>query len=87
MAVITPLIHMNGTSAEELLNLREAFYAALQEAEQALKQMAPNGRDYYPTPGMMELAVEQHRLRMATLGGLMKQIETECENINQQTTR
>jgi len=80
---IIPFVHMNGTSLNELLALRENFYSALDAAYTALKQMAPNGRDFYPDPGRMERALEQHRRRQQAIQDLQKEIELECELINE----
>jgi hypothetical protein len=80
--LVTPIVHLNGTSKAELLRLREEFYAALDAAVAALREMAPNGRDYYPgEAGLMERAVEQHRRRCASLTDLMREMEEECRAI------
>lgn len=80
--IIMPFVHMNGTSKNELLELREKAYSALDSAMDALKEMAPNGRDYYPDPGRMEKAVEQHRRRMKAITDIMAELEKEREFIN-----
>lgn len=82
--LVVPTVHSNGTSSEELLSLREEFYSKLRDAETALRHMAPNGRDYYLTPGMFERAVIQHTRRMGMLKMLFDEIEKECEEINKQ---
>jgi hypothetical protein len=43
-----PMIHLNGTSAEELYNKFDEARRALDAAYQALLATAPNARDYYP---------------------------------------
>ena len=79
--VVTPVIHFNGTSACELVRLRSDAYDAIQEAARVLANMAPNGRDYYPKPGLMDKAVAQHQRRMQTLRDLMQEIENEIATI------
>lgn len=83
MPPVMPFVHMNGTSAEELLQVREDAYSAISEALDKLRQMAPNGRDYYPVPGSMEKAVQQHQRRMKALSDIMTELEEEATYINQ----
>ena len=78
---VTPIDHMNGTSAESLLEQREHVYCKLGEVFDALKQMAPNGRDYYPEPGRLEKAEAQHRRRMLVIQQLHDEIEMEMSAI------
>ena len=75
--IIAPIVHMNGTSRAELeLQLQNA-YMSLHNAYDAMKRAAPNGRDYYPVPGLMERAVEQHMRRLREVGDVMDEIEAE----------
>jgi len=80
----TPLVHLNGSGRESLCDMREAVYSKLQEAEDALRQMAPNGRDYYIAedgPQRLERATASHFRRLETLARLMEEMELECEAI------
>ena len=43
-----PTIHMNGTSADDLLETYRNALDALSDAQDALAECGPNGRDYYP---------------------------------------
>jgi hypothetical protein len=79
--VVAPIVHFNGTSACELVRLRSDAYDAIQEAARVLAQMGPNGRDYYPKPGLMDKAVAQHDRRMQTLRDLMMELENEIATI------
>lgn len=79
--IIMPFVHANGTSAEELIAVREDAYTALLAAFDALKKMGPNGRDYYPIPGAFEQAVKQHESRQTALSDLMEDLEAECRHI------
>jgi len=41
-------MHLNGTSANDLLDQHRAAMTAVEEAIEALHNAAPNARDYYP---------------------------------------
>jgi hypothetical protein len=79
--VMAPVVHPNGTSKEELLNLREEAYSALDAAADALRQMAPNARDYQGWEDF-ERARTQHAARVKALRDVQKGIEDECTAIN-----
>jgi hypothetical protein len=82
IAIVHPIVHLNGTSREELIELRCKTYAAINDAYAVLKRMAPNGRDYYPEPGLMDLAVAQHTRRMQTLDDLLKELVLELDALS-----
>lgn len=75
---ILPVIHMNGTSKEELLEQRLDAVRALREVRARLATMHPNGRDYYPVDGLYQKAVEQHQRRAQVVVDLMREIEEEA---------
>ena len=77
--VVTPIVHLNGTGKGDLEQVRLDVYDALGAALDALRQMAPNGRDYYPEPGRMDRAVEQHERRMRMISGLQDEIVAELD--------
>ena len=77
-----PIVHDNGTSKQSLLDSRDDVYDALRAVLERLRDMAPNGRDYYPDPGRMERAVELHRARGQYVLDLMTAIEAEMDAIN-----
>ena len=79
---VSPIVHPGGTSREELLQLRAEACSAIIASLAALRRMAPNGRDYYPEPGRMELAVEQHRQRCKALTAVLDSIRAECRAID-----
>lgn len=82
--ITVPIIHPNGTSRKELLDLRENAYAALEHALDALKRMTPNGRDYYPAgPCLLNGALLQHQRRLQAVHGIMEELEEECRQINE----
>jgi hypothetical protein len=80
-ALVLPIVHLNGTSAEELLRLRQDAHSALDKAVVALQQMAPNGRDYYLESGRFEEALAQHEWRLIALTEIMEEIAAESEEI------
>ena len=81
-----PYIHQNGTSADELVQLRSDAYAALDEARESLKKCGPNGRDYYPygDPSKFDDAIRQHMDRLRRIDSIMKELEEEMEYIQSQ---
>ena len=82
--MIYPTIHLNGTSKESLLEDIEKAYAAIGEAQQALAQMTPNGRDYYPQgPDAIYKALEEHRQRQQKLEDVRKELQDIAEHITE----
>jgi len=75
--LVLPIVHLNGTSRKELVDLRCEFGRKLRDAVEALTAMSPNGRDYYPEPGRLEKATAQHKRRLDTLHALYVEIESE----------
>ena len=82
---ILPVIHLNGTSADELIRVRSEAYDALGVAYEALRQMSPNGRDYYPIDAnAISIAVEQHRKRQQAIDDIRNELECEIWFIEQE---
>lgn len=79
--IVTPIIHLNGTSKERLFEARECVYHALCNLYALMAEIAPNGRDYYPEPGRMERAIEQHQRRSKVIADLQAEIGEEMEMI------
>lgn len=52
--VVIPQVHLNGTSARELLAQLTDANSALEAAIDALIKTRPNGRDYYHTGNLKE---------------------------------
>ena len=77
--MILPTVHRNGTSREELVELRRATCTALRQATEALSAMAPNARDYYVAgPGAMTAALKQHDQRMAAIHNVYAEVVAEA---------
>lgn len=66
--MMTPTVHLNGTSKDELVRQLLCAATALGEAQQALREAAPNARDYYPQgPDAFAQAQREHVKRCHTL--------------------
>jgi hypothetical protein len=80
---VLPVIHLNGTSREALIQDRVKVGRAVNAALEALMQACPNGRDYYPVDGLMQRAMAQHERRVAVLRGLIAEIYAEIDGIDE----
>jgi hypothetical protein len=79
-----PLIHLNGTSPERLLEALDEAYAALDTAIEKLAACAPNMRDYYPLPDGVEIFnqdVAEHRAMLSQLRTMQSTLEQVSESI------
>ena len=66
--LIFPDVHLNGTSADELLDQLKAANRALRESVEKLRLAAPHPWDYCRlAPGSFETAREQWRRRIAAV--------------------
>jgi hypothetical protein len=76
MPLALPTIHLNGTSAQSLLDdIRDAAIA-VRAAMDALSRTAPNGRDYYPQGNdALIIASGQHAERMARLRSVYAELQ------------
>jgi hypothetical protein len=71
-----PTIHHNGTSKERLIEALCEASAKLDDAYQALKQTAPNGRDYYPQgPEALQRATAEHLDRLRRVDAVKNEID------------
>ena len=77
--MITPTIHMNGTSGRDLAEGYANAYRAVDAAIEAVAKAGPNGRDYYPQgPEAMTQAVEEHRARLESLRQIHRELQELC---------
>lgn len=82
MTLAAPMIHLNGTDRETLLEGYMTALNALRKAERAVQETGPNGRDYYTqAPGAFELAREQHVKRLQGLTTIIRELEQIAETI------
>ena len=65
---ITPLVNLNGTSPQELIDQQSAVAEAADQLIKALAASMPHGRDYHLKPGpenWTELARREHAERIS----------------------
>jgi len=82
--MIRPTLNINGSSADDLIQPRRDAMDNLTDAIEALKQAAPNGRDY---PGQYDRCIndrETHFERLAALHTLREELLDEALYIQQQ---
>lgn len=71
-----PTIHLNGTSASDLLDGIKDAVCAVNAAIDAIAKAAPNARDYYPQgPQAFAAADLEHRTRLARLHDIHAELE------------
>ena len=69
--VIAPVVNINGTSAEELLNQLQGASEAISIAFKALQEAYPHGRDYQTAPqGTYQQAREQYNVWFGQLNDI-----------------
>lgn len=79
-----PFVHMNGDRRETLLTNLENAYTAVMAAMDAMRQCAPNGRNAYPQPGLMQRLEAQHRTRQEYLQAVADSLEAEAIALQEQ---
>ena len=79
--MIQPIININGTSRDEHIALRRTAIAAIGAAIEALRPLAPNGRDYPGHPERLEADRSAHFDRMTALHALSRDITLEAVTI------
>lgn len=80
-----PLVHLNGTSGEELFRQAADACAAVRRALEKLHEMRPHGRDYYPQgTAALHAAEIEHAERVGALKGVLKELEEIAENVRDQ---
>lgn len=87
--VILPMVHLNGTSVEALLEQNVTAMQALEEAMLKLVGATPNGRDYYPMgPGVICEVQDQHYDRLRRLKSVYDELKQIAEYLfNEQEKR
>jgi len=73
--VSAPRIHLNGTSSLSLIQSLDAAHDTIGQAMEALKDTAPNGRDYYTEgPAALNTAQDEHRARSLALHNVQAEL-------------
>ena len=81
-----PTIHLNGSNKDRLLEALSNAREALRLALDAMRETAPNGRDYYTQkPGAFALAQDQHTDRLVTVTIAHDELTVIAMEINDQT--
>ena len=81
----TPIVNMNGASAQSLIDVRLAAREAVQAAMKALSECQPNGRDYQTAPtGQYQIAREKYTTRFTFLDRLANELMDEAVAIQDQ---
>lgn len=84
--IAVPTVHLNGTSAKELLNQLKDAFTAVRQANEKLAQAAPHARDYYvQNDRAYALAREQHVQRVKSLEAVAADLERIAIAIQDQT--
>jgi hypothetical protein len=79
--IVTPIIHPNGDRQEALISTMKRAYVAIKDAQKALRETAPHGRNFYPEEGRMQRAEEQYRRRQEALQSVMDSLVAECNQM------
>ena len=83
--LVTPTLHLNGSSGGALLEQWLAVRAALMGAMDALHEAHPNARDYYvQSPRAITEAVAQHGVRMRRIDETIREADAIIESIQSQ---
>jgi hypothetical protein len=82
--MIRPILNNNGTDAFDLINPRRNAMALIDEVIDALKQVAPNGRDYMCRRDLLTADRALHFDRLAALRTLREELLDEALHIQQQ---
>jgi len=74
--LLTPTIHLNGTTGRHLLDQQLQVMRALQDVLTAMRNACPNSRDFYPqSEGVALQAREAYNERFRLISGLHAEYE------------
>ena len=82
--MITPILNLNGSSADDLIAPRLNAINLIADAMEALKQVAPHGRDYPTNPQKCVEDRETHYNRLEDLENIKDMILEEALAISRQ---
>jgi len=84
-SLVTPLVHLNGTGKDQLMEQYTEAGQAIFKAIQALHGASPNQRDYYPLGNdAWVLAKEQHQNRIDKLVDINADLMAIIDRIDEQ---
>ena len=78
MPTMKPILNLNGTSREALIDARIKAREAVQALMKALGETAPNGRDYIGHPDAYKADLAVYRARFAALDALHNDLGDEA---------
>jgi thiamine phosphate synthase YjbQ (UPF0047 family) len=81
--MIRPIVNINGTSADDLIQPRREAYDLLQAAIKALQQVTPNGRDYAHNDQCVADR-DAHYTRLKAIHTIAAELVAEAVNIKEQ---
>ena len=85
--MITPTVHLNGTSGDDLLSQTTDAMLALSDAIKALQKAGPHGRDYYlHGNSAFPRALQEHEDRLTKLAEVQTDLVAISEAIHAQMT-
>jgi hypothetical protein len=80
--MMLPTIHLNGTTASDLLEGYIECGHSLRQAIKDLENHGPNGRDWYPQgPNAIWEAQREHAARIAKVAEVLHDIEALAEHV------
>lgn len=83
--MISPTLHLNGTSSAELIDQLTAAMSAVNYAARAVAAAAPNARDYYVQgPDATARALSEHRSRLSRLQAISDELAAILDNVLEQ---
>lgn len=83
--IIAPIVNMNGTSADALVEQIHRAVVAIKDAAVALTDMYPHGRDFQLSPnGAYNTAREQHDQRLRALNVIEDELNAMYMNLYRQ---
>ena len=82
--VAVPLVHLNGTSGDELLQQLATAVDAMHDAIKAVVQASPNGRDYYLQPGAAQRVQDEHCARLRKLDEVRAELGDMLSHVQEQ---
>ena len=82
--VAVPKINLNGTNAEELFQDTQDAARLVNEAREAVRKIAPHGRDYIGQPDQFYKARSEWSARLSALDHIIAELELISFGIHQQ---
>jgi hypothetical protein len=86
--LVTPTVHLNGTTGQYLLDQQLKVIHALRDVLTVMSQAYPNARDFYPQgEGMALEAFEAYNERRMIISKMIAEYETIAINVHEQINR